>query len=68
MTQGYSITDLDFLNREQGWATTTKLDTSQTGPLLETHNGAAVGGDSIPPASRRPDARGHEGFRELIGS
>lgn len=39
MTQGYSITHLDFLNREQGWATTTKLDTSQNGPLLETHNG-----------------------------
>ncbi len=39
MAQGYSITDLDFLNRRQGWATTAKLSSSRDGPLLETQNG-----------------------------
>lgn len=37
--QGYTLADLDFLTRQVGWATTTQLDTSHSGPLLETQNG-----------------------------
>ena len=39
MEKGYTIKHLDFLNSQQGWATTFKLGTSQGGPLLETQNG-----------------------------
>lgn len=39
MEKGYTIGHLDFLNRQQGCGTTSKLGTSQAGPLLETRNG-----------------------------
>ncbi|MDA8193641.1 MAG: hypothetical protein M0Z53_06560 [Thermaerobacter sp.] len=39
MAKGYAIRQLDFLDLQQGWATTAKLDSTQSGPLLQTQNG-----------------------------